>query len=180
MATRGRYVTYAAIPDSSGVIHACYANSGGLRVIDTQTSPAQSCRPNEQPLDWSQAGGPGSGDEVASGVIGLAAGETRTVVQKGPFAITGSCADLGGGRIQVEVDFRSNEAGTVYAGVEPPLAANTPFRLFTRANTVEEWETTFALVTAPSGVSAWLAASAGVHTFGSDCAVSAIGVGKPG
>jgi len=54
MATIGG-VAYAAIPDSSGVIHGCYTNKVGvLRVIDP--SAGQSCTSLETPIQWSQKG----------------------------------------------------------------------------------------------------------------------------
>lgn len=53
-------IAYAAIPDSTGVIHGCYRVStddqkGQLRVVD---SPA-SCRSNELPIEWNVTGAPG-------------------------------------------------------------------------------------------------------------------------
>jgi hypothetical protein len=54
---------YASIPDSNGVIHACYDKAGTLRVID---SPAQSCSAKETPLDWSQTGPQGPPGEPAT------------------------------------------------------------------------------------------------------------------
>jgi len=46
---------YASIPDSAGVIHACYKNSGGsLRVIDSDVG--QQCAGNETALSWKQGG----------------------------------------------------------------------------------------------------------------------------
>jgi len=58
--TAGGWLTaYASIPDSSGIIHACYVKaSGSLRVIDT--SVGSTCRIGETPLDWSQTGPQGS------------------------------------------------------------------------------------------------------------------------
>jgi hypothetical protein len=48
-------IAWAAIPDSTGVIHACYANKGGaLRVIDTAATTT--CKSTEQPLTWNQQG----------------------------------------------------------------------------------------------------------------------------
>jgi hypothetical protein len=45
---------WASIPDSTGTIHACYTNVGGvLRVIDTEQG--QGCKRWETPLDWNQA-----------------------------------------------------------------------------------------------------------------------------
>jgi len=48
-------VAYAAIPDSSSVIHGCYTNKVGvLRVIDL--SAGQSCTLLETPIQWNQKG----------------------------------------------------------------------------------------------------------------------------
>jgi len=60
-ALAGAGVAYATIPDSNGVIHACYAKPSGntvppgtLRVIDTGLG--QSCGLNETALSWNQQG----------------------------------------------------------------------------------------------------------------------------
>src|SRR6185503_8553667 len=45
----------ALIPDSSGIIHACYNNKGDVRIID---SPAESCKNNETAISWSSSAGP--------------------------------------------------------------------------------------------------------------------------
>ncbi|HST25531.1 MAG TPA: collagen-like protein [Gaiellaceae bacterium] len=68
----------AAIPDSSGVIHGCYAKPtsgqptqtyGVLRVIDTEAG--QSCQANEIGLNWSQTGSKGAtGPQGAPGPQG--------------------------------------------------------------------------------------------------------------
>jgi hypothetical protein len=55
-------VAFATIPDSQGVIHACFGHDGSLRVID---DAAGQCRPNEKTLTWSQGGG------GISGYVGL-------------------------------------------------------------------------------------------------------------
>jgi hypothetical protein len=48
---------YATIPGGDGVIHGCYAKSGGtLRVIDASVT---SCKSGETALNWSQQGQPG-------------------------------------------------------------------------------------------------------------------------
>jgi hypothetical protein len=48
-------VAYAIIPDSQGVIHACYKTENGqLRVVD-----GDGCTPSETPLSWNQTGPPG-------------------------------------------------------------------------------------------------------------------------
>lgn len=48
-------IAYATIPDSNGVIHACYKTTGGaLRVIDSGAGGA--CNASETPVSWSQTG----------------------------------------------------------------------------------------------------------------------------
>lgn len=48
---------YAAIPDSSGLIHGCYDNqSGKLRVFDADETHPKVCGNGETPLSWSQQG----------------------------------------------------------------------------------------------------------------------------
>jgi len=42
-------VAYAAIPDEGGVLHACYAKHGQLRLID---AGVENCRPGETPIWW--------------------------------------------------------------------------------------------------------------------------------
>jgi hypothetical protein len=59
-------IAYATIPDSSGVIHACYKvdpkgnldSNATLRVIDPGATKPDSaaCKKDEQALDWNQAG----------------------------------------------------------------------------------------------------------------------------
>jgi hypothetical protein len=51
-------IAFATIPDSEGVIHACYGQDGHLRVVDDSTG---SCRPHEKTLTWSQGAGGISG-----------------------------------------------------------------------------------------------------------------------
>lgn len=53
----GGGLAWGSIPDPSGEIHACYhKENGALRVVDSATT---SCRTQEVPLSWSQAGVPG-------------------------------------------------------------------------------------------------------------------------
>src|SRR3954470_3480263 len=49
----------AQIPDSNGVIHACFHTSnGGIRVVND----ASECSTSEEELTWFQSGAPGSVD----------------------------------------------------------------------------------------------------------------------
>jgi hypothetical protein len=59
-------VAYATIPDSEGVVHACYSKSGGgLRVID---ATVVGCKASETSLTWNQQGP--AGPEGPAGQIG--------------------------------------------------------------------------------------------------------------
>jgi len=49
----GTAVVLASVPDTTGTIHACYANSGGqMRIID---SPSQTCSGSETAVSWNSA-----------------------------------------------------------------------------------------------------------------------------
>ena len=64
-------VAYATIPDGGGVIHSCYARSGGsLRVIDAGVT---NCKSGETSLNWNQTGPAGAaGPAGAKGDTGAA------------------------------------------------------------------------------------------------------------
>jgi hypothetical protein len=75
VAVIGGGIGWAAIPDSSGVIHGCYAKSNGaLRAIDT----GQTCGKSEVPLNWNQTGPPGSLTTSTSLVSSVAQVEGQT------------------------------------------------------------------------------------------------------
>lgn len=65
-------VAYATIPDSNGVINACYdKQSGLLRVFDAQTGTPKGCGTNERALTWNQTGPQGlPGPQGAQGAPG--------------------------------------------------------------------------------------------------------------
>jgi hypothetical protein len=82
-------VAYAAIPDSHGVIHACYSKKlGVLRVIDSEAG--KTCLPGEKALTWNQKGEQGpagpQGEPGPQGPAGQAGGSDVQVMQ-GSFAV---------------------------------------------------------------------------------------------
>jgi hypothetical protein len=102
----GGGISYAAIPDSSGVIHACYKSQNGqLRVIDTEKG--ESCLPSETSLTFNQTGiqgpqgppgpqGP-KGDTGATGPQGPAGppGPQGPAGPQGPQGPTGATGPQG-------------------------------------------------------------------------------------
>jgi hypothetical protein len=85
-------IAYAAIPDSSGVIHGCYSTkSGALRVIDSTAK----CANGELALNWSQKGP--KGDPGAAGPQGPAgpAGAQGPQGTAGPKGDTGATGPQG-------------------------------------------------------------------------------------
>src|SRR4051794_6426311 len=56
--TLGAGVALGSIPDSGGVIHACYKGNGDLRVIDVAAAKQndRECKHEETALDWNQRG----------------------------------------------------------------------------------------------------------------------------
>lgn len=93
----GSGMAHASIPDSGGVIHACYAQKdGSLRVID---SPSQTCQSKETALNWN-AQGP-QGPPGANGVSGYEVVTVHDPAPSGSADITVLCPSgkkaLGGG-----------------------------------------------------------------------------------
>jgi hypothetical protein len=108
-------VVQAAIPDPSGVIHACYRSNGNLRLVDKS-----SCTINEMALTWNQtgpqgpAGAPGpagtpgpQGQPGAPGPAGVAGYEIismhETLPLNGSIEVTATCPTgkrvIGGGYV---------------------------------------------------------------------------------
>jgi hypothetical protein len=93
-------VGWASIPDSGGVIHACYKKEHGqLRVTDADQQ--QSCRHSEVALSWSQTGPQGpigpqgpKGDTGPAGPQG-SKGDTGATGPQGPAGSQGAKGDTG-------------------------------------------------------------------------------------
>jgi hypothetical protein len=85
-------VALATIPGGDGVIHSCYSNTGGLRVID---AAAGGCRSNETALSWNQQGPAGApGPAGPSGPAGPK-GDTGPAGPAGPKGDAGPIGPAG-------------------------------------------------------------------------------------
>lgn len=84
---------FATIPDAGGVIHGCFAKSGGtLRVIDATVT---NCKATEMSLDWNQSGPQGlPGPQGPKGDTG-AKGDTGPQGPKGDTGATGAQGEKG-------------------------------------------------------------------------------------
>ncbi len=102
-------VAYATIPDGNGVIHGCYAKSGGsLRVIDASVT---NCKSTETSLDWNVQGPAGpQGPQGPQGLQGDP-GPTGPQGPAGPagpsgtshaYAATGGQANYGFSPVKVQ------------------------------------------------------------------------------
>jgi hypothetical protein len=130
-------IAYASIPDSSGVIHACFKkaspNQGQLRVIDTERG--QVCSSNENTVEWSAVGPQGppgiSGYEVVAN-SSVQEADGRSLYQPSVACPSGKSVLGGGGQgflplegggsltLQLAQSFPSGD-GTVWnVGFEQP------------------------------------------------------------
>lgn len=81
---------FASIPDSAGVIHACYDHSGGsLRVIDNSVT---NCKSSETAVSWNTTGA--TGPTGATGAQGLK-GDTGATGAAGATGATGATGPQG-------------------------------------------------------------------------------------
>jgi len=99
----GAGVAWASIPDSSGVIHGCYASSGAMRVIDSATSKFKS---TEKALSWNRQGKTGPtgarGPAGPAGAPGPAGPSGVSGWQLKSDTISLDSGQSGGRRIQCE------------------------------------------------------------------------------
>ena len=107
-------VAWASVPDSDGVIHACYkvdshdqvVSDARLRVIDeasTGSDASKACKRDERQLDWNQTGTGPPGPQGPAGPQGPqgpqgetgAAGEQGPQGEAGPTGATGESGPQG-------------------------------------------------------------------------------------
>ena len=103
-------VAYAAIPDSSGVIHGCYDKKGALRVVDPGTG---ACVKGENALDWSQQGPAGPQGPPGS------TGATGAQGPQGPTGAQGPAGAAHGYAFKVTGVSVGSSATTVISGSVP-------------------------------------------------------------
>jgi len=136
-------ISYASIPDASGVIHGCYQSRGtshALKIIDTAV--VASCPTGYLPLNWSQTGPQGAtgpaGPTGATGATGatgpagpghtytvnsfqnLIAGETQTLT---PLCNAGDVVIGGYSQTYGTTNFSGDQRYAVVASIGPTPAA---------------------------------------------------------
>src|SRR5436190_15700602 len=90
----GAYVALGKIPDSSGVIHACYKKKkGSLRVVNRPK-----CKKRERRLAWNQTGPRGAkgrkGDKGAPGPAAPSTSATKIVSSGSESPLTGTLSPV--------------------------------------------------------------------------------------
>jgi hypothetical protein len=119
-------VGFAAIQDSSGVLHACYAKSGGdVRLVKA----SKKCAKGEKATTWNQKGATGpAGQRGATGPLGVAG-------SNGANGIDGSAGQAGSagpglifGRASVAQNAENftSLAGSDFTGMGAQASADTP------------------------------------------------------
>lgn len=117
-------LAYAAIPDSQGVIHGCYRNSGllangQLRIID---GDSQTCNSNEAAISWNQTGPqgpPGPGTVIAKRLSvpyghGVPPTDHNFITLPGYGDITVTCGDDGSTGYSGRLTYHNTSGETVY------------------------------------------------------------------
>ena len=127
-------VGYAAIPDSHGVIHACYDRiKGDLRVANPHNPKLGACvAGKENPLDWNQQGPPGPQGEsgqVAHGIREFKTSGTLTV-PAGVRSVFVQALGAGGGGGGSGANFCQGGGGGGAGGYIKAVAPVEPGRSF--------------------------------------------------
>ena len=114
------------IPDSAGIVHACYGPNGQLRVID---SSIETCKSSETPLEWhTQAG---STAFESSGGAPLSAADYTSVVDvtlpAGNYAVTAvaSAQNLGSSQELVACNLDVRSGASLGSASETLIPATT-------------------------------------------------------
>jgi hypothetical protein len=112
---------------------------------------------------------------TTNGTIKLSVGESRTIWAYGPFTVTGTCTDNGGGNFSMALSLASTEADSALQGTEG--TSNQDVVSVSGASYTEGSNQNLDLA-APSGAALDLAVHWGVHGLGADCWVSGFGIGQ--
>lgn len=118
----------AAIPDSSGVIHGCYARNGALRVINW---PGHVCARGSSSLSWNRAGPVGP------------PGPTGATGSAGPAGATGAAGPSTAGPAGLDVSIYTNatvgqDSATVMCPVSHPYAISGGGQVFNQGTDEQE------------------------------------------
>jgi hypothetical protein len=126
----GGALAWASIPDSSGIIHGCYASNGTLRVVDSEAG--QTCKSNEKSLDWSavkRTAYEGEGAAHLTGPNTVVAADVT--LPPGSYALTAAVEiiNTGAANVQIACFLRAESAEGIHHvalvhQTVPPASAN--------------------------------------------------------
>jgi len=138
----GAGIAYAAIPDGTGVIHACFKQNGDLRVIDpAATKQEQSaCKNDETALDWNQQGA--AGTPGATGPQGPK-GDAGPAGPAGPAGQQGSKGETGAPGQNATQFFARMAADRTLLAESPTVLQNEFTGKFTFPGSVGQYQVQF-------------------------------------
>lgn len=150
---------FAAIPDSSGTVHACYQKSNGnLRVVES----ANDCRSTERPITLSEGHPSSLGTQRA--LSKLSYGQSARMLTVGPFTFQHVCDTVDGSTVVAE----TSEEGSYAEG--HTFGPSSPFPVERDNNTIPDgFGGHPRLLVSPSGTVVRAFAAVGVKVLGADC-----------
>lgn len=147
-------IAYATIPDSSGVIHACYHvngqglvdGSGTMRVIDPSSTnkDGSACKHDEKALDFNQTGPPGPpGPSDVWSVNGFGAGQKGVPVSPNWVDLATTSLPAGSYFVQAETTADTFQTGSTDFFCDLVDSANNEYQFerVTSPPTITDWVT---------------------------------------
>ena len=120
----------------------------------------------------------GSDQQLKTGLIRLAHGETKTMATSGPFTWKAACSDAGGGNTRLLVTVETTEPGSVtgdFMGSSAVFSPGSPATVFDQSIPGPQYSIGFPLgAVTPSGVGPIGLGFAGVNAANADCVVNGI------
>ena len=170
------------VPSAKNADHATTADSATKATTATNATNATNANNASNANNANTVGGqPASAFEPSSafirtGLVKAAVGQTVPFSSFGPFTLTLTCTDNGGGSFTVQVDAKSSEDNSdIFGAIATPAGTSEEIDART-GTTFTEVDDNLADFIAPSGKAYQTDYTFGVHAFGADC----FGIGLTG
>jgi hypothetical protein len=163
----------------NGAVNSNKVKNGSLLSADFKAGqlPAgpQGPRGPEGPKGEQGPAGTVPGFVSTNGVVKLSVGQSKTIWSYGPFTITGTCTDNGGGDFSITLSAASTEANSALYGTEG--TSNPSVDSASGTSFASDFNTNIDFA-APSGAALDVVVHIGVHSLGADCWVAGFGIGQ--